>query len=152
VSPRADLAAYDRNGQLALLVEAKSRLNTDAEWAAKMHRNLIAHGTVPGSNYFMLALPDNLYLWSSATKPQGGADPNYVFSPEPLLRRYLRSSGLALNSLSESSLAILLGSWINDMIRYGVSDDLPEPQRSLLLQSGLAEAIRGGRLEVDQQL
>jgi len=151
MSPRADLAAYDKNGQLALLVEAKSRLNTNAGWAAKMHRNLIAHGTVPSANYFMLALPDNLYLWNSSTTAKEEAGPNYTLRPEPLLQRYLDSSGLSLNTLSGSSLAILLGSWINDVIKYGVPNDLPEPQRSALLQSGLVDAIRGGRLEVDQQ-
>ena len=48
--PRAGLATYDRHGQLALLVEAKSRFNTNADWAAKMHRNLISHGTVLSNN------------------------------------------------------------------------------------------------------
>ena len=58
-----DLSAYDKDGRLALVVETKSRLHTSADWAARMRRNLFSHGIVLRSEYSMLAMPDNLYLW-----------------------------------------------------------------------------------------
>lgn len=40
---RWDIATYDRDKQLALVVEVKSKLNTTPEWAAQFRRNLLAH-------------------------------------------------------------------------------------------------------------
>jgi len=146
----ADVAAYDKDGQLALVVEAKSRLHTTTDWAAQMRRNLFAHGIVPKSSYFMLAMPDNLYLWRGKEMGAGPTMPDYVISPEPLFRRYL--DGVNVNSLklSGQSLEILVNSWISDLIQSGLPDDLPEPQRTILAESGLVDAIRGGRIVLEE--
>ncbi len=40
-----DLAVNNRNGQLALVVEVKCKTNVSQEWAAKLRRNILAHGT-----------------------------------------------------------------------------------------------------------
>lgn len=146
----ADVAAYDKNGQLALVVEAKSRLHTTADWAAKMRRNLYAHGIVPKSSYFMLAMPDNLYLWRGKKMGVEPAKPDYIISPEPLFRRYLDSANANSLKLGEQSLEILVNSWISDLIQSGLPDDLPEPQRSTLAESGLVDAIRGGRIALEE--
>ena len=146
----ADVAAYDKDGQLALVVEAKSRLHTTADWAAQMRGNLFAHGMVPRSYYFMLAMPDNLYLWRGKEMGVEPIKPHYVISPEPLFRRYL--DGVNVNSLklSGQSLEILVNSWISDLIQSGLPDDLPEPQRTILAESGLVDAIRGGRIVLEE--
>lgn len=148
----ADVAAYDKDGQLALVVEAKSRLHTTADWAAQMRNNLLAHGIVPKSNYFMLAMPDNLYLWLG--KEMGGEPtrPHYVISPEPLFRRYLDSAHVNSLKLGKESLEILINSWISDLIQGGLPDDLPEPQRTILAESGLVDAIKGGRIALKEPL
>lgn len=146
----ADLAAYDKDGQLALVVEAKSRLHTTADWAARMRRNLFAHGIVPRSNYFMLAMPDNLYLWRGKEMGVELAKPNYVISPEPLFKRYLDSTNVNANKIGDKSLEILINSWISDLMQSGLPDDLPEPQRSMLVESGLVDAIRGGRVALEE--
>jgi hypothetical protein len=146
----ADVAAYDKDGQLALVVEAKSRLHTTAAWAAQMRRNLFAHGIMPKSNYFMLAMPDNLYLWRSKEIEAEPAKPDYVISPEPLFRRYLEDINENSLKLGEQSLGILINSWISDLIQSGLPDDLPEPQRAMLSESGLVDAIRGGRVTLEE--
>jgi hypothetical protein len=125
----ADVAAYDKDGQLALVVEAKSRLHTTADWAAQMRRNLFAHGKEMGAE---------------------PAEPDYVISPEPLFRRYLDSVNVNSLKLSEQSLEILVNSWISDLIESGLPDDLPEPQRTMLAESGLVDAIRGGRIALEE--
>jgi len=146
----ADVAAYDKDGQLALVVEAKSRLHTTADWAAQMRRNLFAHGIVPKSSYFMLAMPDTLYLWRGKEMGAEPAKPDYVISPEPLFRRYLDSVNVNTLKLSEQSLEILVNSWISDLIQSGLPDGLPEPQRTILAESGLVDAIRGGRIAIEE--
>ena len=54
----ADIFAFDRDGQLVLIAEAKSKRGTSINWAAKMRRNMFAHGLMPNAPYFLLALPD----------------------------------------------------------------------------------------------
>jgi hypothetical protein len=148
----ADVAAYDKDGQLALVIEAKSRLHTTTDWAAKMRRNLFVHGIVPKSSYFMLAMPDNLYLWRDKETGVEPVKPDYAISPEPLFRRYLDSANINSLKLGEQSLAILMNSWISDLIQSGLPDDLPEPQRTTLTESGLVDAIKGGRVALEEPI
>ena len=145
-----DLAAYGKDGQLALVVETKSRLNTSADWAARMRRNLFSHGIVPKSEYFMLAMPDNLYLWHDNMAGNGIAEPDYIINAKPLFKRYLNVAIEDAIALSDESLEILVGSWIRDLMARGLPDDLPEPQRGMLVKSGLVDAIKGGRVAQEE--
>jgi hypothetical protein len=144
VKSSADLAAYDKNGRLALVVEIKSRQHTSADWAARMRGNLFAHGIMPKSEYFMLAMPDNLYLWHEKGVDSENSEPDFIINTKPLFQRYLDPAIVDASSISGKSLEILVGSWINDLIARGLPDDLPEPQRSLITASGLIDAIQGG--------
>ncbi len=145
-----DFAAYDKDGQLALVVEIKSRLHTSADWAARIRRNLFSHGIVPRSEYFMLAMPDNLYLWHDRRPGSEAADPDYIINPKPLFKRYLDVVIEEAIALRDESLAILVGSWIGDLMAHGLPGDLPEPQRGLLVKSGLVDAIKGGRVAQEE--
>ena len=145
-----DLAAYGKDGQLALVVETKSRLHTSPDWAARMRRNLFSHGIVPRSEYFMLAMPDNLYLWRDNMAGNEIAEPDYIINAKPLFKRYLNVAIEDAIALSDESLEILVGSWIRDLMARGLSDDLPEPQRSMLIKSGLVDAIKGGRVAQEE--
>lgn len=55
-------ATYDRDNQLVLLVEVKSKLGAPPEWAARLRRHLLAHGTCPNAQYFPMVFPDRFYL------------------------------------------------------------------------------------------
>ena len=145
-----DLAAYDKDGQLALVVETKSRMHTSADWAARMRRNLFSHGMVPRSEYFMLAMPDNLYLWHDNRAGSETAEPDYIINARPLFERYLDVAIEDAIALSDESLEILVGSWIRDLMARGLPDDLPEPQRGMLVKSGLVDAIKGGRVAQEE--
>jgi len=52
--PQADLSIYDRNGQLTGVVEIKNKLRTSREWAAKLRRNILAHGGFRNIDFFLL--------------------------------------------------------------------------------------------------
>lgn len=45
-----DFIAYDADGKVVLLAEAKSRRGTSASWAAKLRRNMLAHSYSLGRN------------------------------------------------------------------------------------------------------
>ena len=145
-----DLAAYDKHGQLALVVETKSRLHTSPDWATRMRKNLLAHGIVPKSEYFMLAMPDNLYLWRKSQVDDEITGPDFIIDARPLFKKYLDVAAAGTATLSDQSLEILVGSWIRDLMARGIPDDLPEPQRGMLLSSGLIEAIKGGHVAQEE--
>ncbi|MDA1127074.1 MAG: hypothetical protein O2913_00025 [Chloroflexi bacterium] len=54
----ADLVVKSPDDNVALIVEVKARFDVTDEWASTLHRNLVIHGWIPSTAYFLLALPD----------------------------------------------------------------------------------------------
>ncbi len=50
-----DFIAYDPDGQVVLLAEAKSRRGTSEDWATQLKRNMLSHGSLPWSKFFLIA-------------------------------------------------------------------------------------------------
>ena len=89
------MAVYSPDGPLQLEVEVKTRRGATKGWAARLLRNMVFHEVAPASPYFMLVLPEKLYLWDlrrrtltermllpeAAPVPDYGADAGPVFSP-----------------------------------------------------------------------
>lgn len=82
-----DFVAYDREGRVLLLGEAKSRRGTSESWAAGLRKNMLSHGLLPSSKYFLIATPERLYLWrqeqpdAAEVPPQVSVDAEQVFQP-----------------------------------------------------------------------
>jgi hypothetical protein len=55
-----DFIAYNADGTVVLLAEAKTRHGTSEEWAAKLRRNMLAHGLLPRAEYFLIATPEQI--------------------------------------------------------------------------------------------
>lgn len=143
---RADIAGYDRTGKLVLAVEAKAKGGASPDWAAKLRRNLLAHGVVSESPYFLLALPDHFYLWKA--QPSGSLErqPDYDVDPTPLLRPYFERSGVSPLRVSGGSFELILGSLLQDLLN---TPDLSGPiaqNNPWLVESGLHSQLRGGRI------
>ena len=105
MTPRADLTVRSPNGDIALVVEVKAKVQATDQWAAALRRNLIAHGMTPDSAYFLLALPVYFFLW----KPHGSVDAvnaDYKIPASDVVQPYL--DDLHLEDLSSSSLELLL--------------------------------------------
>jgi len=95
-------------------------------------------------------MPDNLYLWRGKEMGVELAKPNYVIIPEPLFKRDVDSTNVYTNKLGDKSLEILINSCISDLMQSGLPDDFAEPQRSMLVESGLVDAIRGGWVALEE--
>lgn len=54
MSMQWDLETYDRDNQLVLVVEVKSILDKPPGWAARLRRNILAHGTFPNAPYLLM--------------------------------------------------------------------------------------------------
>lgn len=144
-----DLSVDNRNGQLALVVEIKRKTNASREWAAKLRRNIFAHGIFPKAPYFLMVFPDKFYLWSNADAYQEQSEPTYTIDASPVLQPYFERAGVAADQISEASLELIVISWLRAIIH---SDQLPEnidASQQWLIESGLYAALVGGKLEYE---
>jgi hypothetical protein len=140
-----DLAIYNRDGQLALVAEVKSKLNASAEWAAQFRRNILAHGTFPKAPYFLMAFPDRFYLWTDADIRLDQSEPTHVIDARPILQPYFEQAGVTAERISGQSLVLIVASWLGEIIHSDQPlGDLDESQR-WLIESGLSAAISRGR-------
>ena len=146
---RVDIAVYNPDGKLQLVVEVKNRPHASAEWVAHLRRNLLAHAFIPPSPYFLLALPDFFYLWKDAvsldilTKP-----PDYQISAPEVLATYLNFPQ-SLNDLSHAGLELLMTAWLEDIIHTELQRDAVGPNLQWLFDSGLYEAIARGSVAIE---
>ncbi len=145
----ADLVAFDPDGQITLIVEVNSRIDTSRPWATRMRRNILAHGTVPNTRFQLLALPDRLYLWKDAGNAPELVEPTYEIDATPLFRPYLERAKIPPDQLTGQTLVLIVTSWLNDLIQSGLAAGLPDRQRVLLQESGLVEALKGGSVAVE---
>jgi hypothetical protein len=142
-----DLSVDNRNGQLALVVEVKRKTNVSPEWAAKLRRNILAHGIFPKAPYFLMVFPDKFYLWSNAEAYQDQSEPTYTIDASPILQPYFERAGVTADQISGASLELVVTSWIGEIIH---SNQLPEnidASQQWLIESGLYAALAGGKFE-----
>lgn len=144
-----DLSVEDRNGQLALVVEVKRKTNVSPEWAAQLRHNILAHGTFPKAPYFLIAFPDQFYLWSNAEIPGDRSEPTqptYTIDARPILEPYFKRAGVTAEKISRQSLELIVASWFGEITHSEKLPDSVDIQR-WLIESGLYAALAGGKFE-----
>jgi hypothetical protein len=152
MSQIADFVAYGRDGQIALIAEAKGRTNTSRSWATQMRRNMLAHGMIPSSRFFLLALPDRLYLWKDLDNAPELIEPTYEVDAAPFFQPYYATAGVSPDQLSGQSFELIVTFWLNDLVHSGIPANVPDLQKRFLEESGLLDAVRGGSLTVEAAL
>ncbi len=144
-----DIAAYDKNSQLVLIVEVKRKLGTSPEWGAELRRNILAHGYFPQTRFFLLATPDRFYLWKDAESSPKLVHPDYEIDPTLILKPYSDRTGISIENMSEESLKLIINAWLDEIMR---SDILPARYgniQDLIVASGLYDAIEGGHATLE---
>lgn len=142
---KPDFMVYTRGNDLVLVVEVKAPKNESEQWAATLRRNLLAHGAVPDSPFFLLVLPEHVYLWKNSPGIPEVA-PTFVARTKDLLDPYLPTLDYDYSRLSESSLELAVRSWLTDVTNPSHREQTGEIQNRLLVDSGLASQIRHGAL------
>ena len=142
----ADIAVSSPDETLQLVVEIKNKQGASTEWVTRMRRNLLAHSFIPHAPYFLLVLPDFLYLWTDSTLVNNLAQPDYKVETTKVLAPYLTSSQ-PLIDLSGYGLELLTISWLEDLVSTDVQRDSVDPDHQWLSDSGLHEAITHGSIE-----
>ena len=140
-----DLAVYNKDGQLVLVVQVKGKLNASAQWASQLRSNILAHGIYPKAPYFLMVFPDKFYLWANVDAQLDISEPTYAVDARPILQPYLDQAGITPGQkISSQSLVLIVTSWLAKIIHseqpLGETD---EPEQ-WLVDSGLYTAVAGG--------
>lgn len=138
---KPDFMLYTKSNELLLAVEVKAIRNQNEHWAVKLRRNLLAHGAVPESTFFLLVLPEHIYLWKDAPAE---APPTFVSDTKSVLKPYLSKFIEDATHLSESSLELAVRSWLNDVSDPARHETAIGDENKLLEESGLAARMRHG--------
>jgi hypothetical protein len=144
MSTRWDLTVYNRDSQLVLVVEVKSKLDATPKWAAQLRRNILAHGTFPNAPYFLMVFPNRFYLWKNTGSNHELIEPTYVIDARPILQPYFEQSGVMADQVSGQSLELIVASWLSEVM-HETPDELDASQQ-WLIDSGLYNAVAGGSL------
>ena len=143
---RWDLSVDDRNGQRMLVVEVKTKRNTSPEWAARFRHNILAHGTFPQAPYLVMVFPDRFYLWTDAND-QLEQEPDYIIDARPILQPYFEQAGVSDEQISGQSLELIVASWLLKIIHASQPFEDADTSQQWLMESGLYDAITGGKFE-----
>jgi hypothetical protein len=140
-----DLSVADRNGQLVLVVEIKRKINASPDWASRLRRNILAHGTFPKAPYFLMVFPDRFYLWTNVEAHLAQSEPTYTIDARPILQSYFEQAGVTAEQISGQSLELIVAFWLGEIMH---SEQPPENQsQRWLVDSGLYAALADGRFE-----
>jgi hypothetical protein len=147
----ADLVVHAKDTTPQLIVETKTKSPASAEWAARLRRNLFAHRALPQVPFFLLALPERLYLWKNSP-PSETAPPDYEIETRQALRRHIKNLDTPLSALSGFSFESLVRSWLDDVINTNLDSAQFAPSDEWLAKSGLYDAIKHGFVTVQENL
>lgn len=147
--PRADLALYNRDGQLIAVVEVKNKLGTSALWAAQLRRNILAHGGFQNVPYFLLMTPDRIYLWKDAGTDPVPTSPTYERAAQGIFSPYFNKSAIEPSEVSSAAFELIVTAWLGNLVRTADKPEDLTSEVAWLVESGLLGAIQDGRLEYE---
>lgn len=149
MEPRADIALYNPDGQLTTLVEVKNKIGTTREWAAKLRRNLLAHGSFRGADFLLLVTPDRLYVWKDAGAKPVALEPTYEIDARSVLQPYFTRAGVDPATVSGKAFELIVAAWLADLTRLGSPAEKPASEEIWLADSGFLGAVKNARVELE---
>ncbi len=114
-----DFVAYDRKGQVLLLAEAKSRHGTSESWAARLRRNMLAHGMLPWAKYFLIATPERMYLWKQGRHDPAEVPPGFTIDAEKVFQPYFQKLQQEPSNIGPEAFELVVLTWLTDVSRSG---------------------------------
>jgi len=145
--PSIDFVAYKPDGSVVLLAEAKSRRGTSEAWAAKLRRNMMSHGVLPESEFFLIATPDRIYGWKQQNLPASEVPPQFQVDAEKALRPYLGSLEKTHEGISPSAFELVVLKWLTDISEARQEELECDSSLDPLVSSGLISSLNDARIE-----
>ena len=149
-SSYADLTLYDRDGQLIAAAEVKNKQGTSRDWAAKLRRNILAHGKQCSADFFLLVTPDRLYIWKSAGAAPTLIQPTYELDARPIFAPYFERAGVKPNDISGHAFELVVAAWLGDLVRSEEPREALTNGQRLLAESGFLTAAKDGRIAYEE--
>jgi hypothetical protein len=144
-----DVIAYDQSGRVVLLAEAKSRVGTSAEWAARFRRNMLSHGILPRALFFMIATPERLYFWKQDHPGESDEPPEFTIDATREFEPYFDKLEKTSRTVSEQALEVFVLSWLTDIARTGDARSRNDPSMRWLSESGLIDSLEKARIAMN---
>src|ERR1039458_7027169 len=112
-----DFVAYDREGRVLLLAEAKSRSGTSKSWAARLRRNMLSHGVLPWAKYFLIATPELMYLWKQERPDLAEMPPEFTIDAANVFQPYFQKLHQEPSKIGPEAFELLVLTWLTDIAR-----------------------------------
>ena len=112
-----DFVAYDREGNVVLLAEVKSRHGTSESWAARLRRNMLAHGVLPWAKYFLIATPERMYLWKQDRPNSAEVPPEFTIDAAKVFQPYFQRLQQEPSKIGPEAFELLVLTWLTDIAR-----------------------------------
>jgi hypothetical protein len=137
---RPDIVGFDRNGHVKLVAEVNNRRGVSHQWVTNLRRNLAVNTQLPTDAYFLLILPDELHLWKPTATPDLDRNPDVSARIPEWFSGHTSSTGAREFSLF---------GWLSGLTMPTSPEMLKaDPSWAWAVDSGLAETLRGGRVEI----
>lgn len=142
-----DFVAYDREGRVLLLAEAKSRRGTSESWAARLRKNMLSHGLLPLARYFLIATPERMYLWRQERVDPDEALPEYTIDAEEVFQPYFQKLHQEPLNIGPEAFELVVLTWLTDIASSGGHKLNQGPASAWL--SELTGSLQQARIEVN---
>jgi hypothetical protein len=144
-----DFVIFDETDAPVLLVESKSRCNRSADWASRMRRNLVRHGSLPSAPFFMIVLPDRIFLWKDSNSSEISGAPSRIIDASPIFDPYFDRAGVKKDTISGASFELIVGTWLNRLVHDSSDLDtkISYKPNHWIVESGLLPSIQNGRVQ-----
>lgn len=136
---QADLIIQNVDGNPIAVVEVKNPLDLSRDVATEMRRNMVERGLPRYVPYFLLLSQDKGYLWKKPESESLDAPPNYEFSMDKVVSRYMVKS--SERRLYTEVLEFLILQWLTNLTDSEQKGN-EEPEKTLAL-SGFSNSIKG---------
>jgi hypothetical protein len=144
-----DMIAYGEDGTVILLLEAKSRQGTSESWAAKLRRNMLAHGGLPDAKYFLIATPERMYGWKQDALSANDVPPQFTVDAEKALGPYFVKLNQDPATIGPRAFELLILTWLTDITRSAERRPEADPSLKSLSESGLLSSLQQAEIEMN---
>ena len=138
-----DFLVRSQDGQPIAAIEVKNPQELSRDDAASLRRNMLAHGMLPRTPYFLLLSQDTGFLWNESGHKTLNAPTAYEFPMGEVVRRYL-PEGDAKERLRGSQLELVVLQWLLSLTSSS-QEVKAEPEKSLA-PSGFLDSIKGATI------
>lgn len=146
---KVDLAVYNQRHELVMTVEVKNIRRVTDKWATEFRRNILAHGNYPLAKYFLLATPDEFFLWIGESHDVSISKPEYSIAIGETLKPLFKEYNVEPENVSGFIFEQIVGRWLKGIMYPAYR----EPDKDIpvwVTESGLDKAIYQGDFSIEK--